>query len=154
MDAAATVGTYYDALRDGEPLAPFFAAEADPVKFGLGEALDGAEAVREGLREQTRTTTDWTVESRDLRVTERDRHAWFADEVHMAWTDTEAGVRRAFDTRWSGTLERRDDAWRFVGMHVSCSVRDLVGSLPEAGDDASESDGGADAGSSSDGADA
>ncbi len=47
----------------------------------------------------------------------------------MAWRDLETDTRYEFETRWSGTLERRPDAqwgghgpatpWRFVGMHVS-----------------------------------
>jgi len=116
MDAAATVRTYYEALRDGEPLGPFFADAV--VKVGISERLVGHDAVVAGLREQTRTTTDWTVESRDLRVTERNCHAWFADDVRMAWTDTERTIRHEFDTRWTGTLEH-DEEWQFVGMHVS-----------------------------------
>lgn len=129
MDAEATVREYYDALRAGDPLASFFAPEASTVKFGIGERLDGFAAVEAGLAAQTETTTDWVVESDSLRVTERDDHAWFSDAVHMSWTDTKRGVEYAFDTRWSGTLERRPDAawagagddpgWRFVGMHVS-----------------------------------
>jgi hypothetical protein len=130
MDAEATVRAYYDALRAGDPLYPFFAREESVVKFGIGERLPGFEAVREGLAEQTETTQDWTVESDCLVVTERDEHAWFSDDVVMAWTDTERGIRYEFDTRWSGTLARRGDTrvgeapeaatdWRFVGMHVS-----------------------------------
>jgi hypothetical protein len=130
MDAADTIRSYYDALRAGEPLGPFFAGERpgdDPVvKFGVSERLVGTDTIREGLREQTATTGDWTVESHALRATERDRHAWFSDEVDMRWTDTERGIRYEFDTRWSGTLERRaddgaadDPDWQFVGMHVS-----------------------------------
>ncbi|WP_136715420.1 nuclear transport factor 2 family protein [Halorientalis salina] len=135
MDAAATIREYYDALRAGEPLGEFFGDETSdgdqPVKFGISERLVGADEIRSGLGEQTETTTGWTVESRALRVTERPRHAWFSDDVFMAWTDTERGIRYEFETRWSGTLERRtddgspvedrnDDAdWQFVGMHVS-----------------------------------
>lgn len=129
MDARATVEAYYESLRVGEPLGPFFAepeSEGDAVvKFGVSERLVGVDAIRDGLAEQTRTTTDWTVESRSLRVTERDRHAWFSDDVAMAWTDEDRDVRLEFETRWSGTLERRDGddspetPWRFVGMHVS-----------------------------------
>lgn len=118
MDAEATVQDYYEALRRGEPLYPYFAEAESLVKFGIGERLTGYEAVAEGLREQTRTTTDWRVESRRLVVTQRDEHAWFSDDVFVAWTDVEQGVRYEFDTRWSGTLER-DDGWKFVGMHVS-----------------------------------
>lgn len=135
-DAVGFVRAYYDGLRAGEPLAPFFADGPDVVKFGLSEHLDGGDAVAEGLREQTRTTTDWSVESHDLRVTEREDHAWMADLVSMGWTDTERGIRFEFDTRWSATLERQsavdgaadgtnaeapDDEghWRFVAMHVS-----------------------------------
>ena len=89
------------------------------MKFGVSERLVGAEAIRTRLRRQTETTADWAVTSRALRVTERDRHAWFSDDVSMAWTDAVTGDRRAFETRWSGALERRDGEWRFVGMHVS-----------------------------------
>ena len=125
MDAASTVRAYYDALRKGDPLYPYFADESTTVKFGIGERLTGYEAVRVGLAEQTETTDDWTVESRRLVVSGTDGHAWFSDDVSMAWTDTEAGHRHEYDTRWSGALEHRgDDAdlgtpWRFVGMHVS-----------------------------------
>ncbi|SFR59733.1 nuclear transport factor 2 family protein [Halogeometricum limi] len=125
MSARATVEDYYEALRRGEPLYPYFAEEPDAVKFGVGETLAGYDAIAEGLREQTRTTTDWVVESDALRVVERDGHATFSDSVRMAWTDTDAETDYDFDTRWSGTLERRvtagDDAeeWVFLGMHVS-----------------------------------
>ncbi|MFB6222107.1 MAG: nuclear transport factor 2 family protein [Haloarcula sp.] len=123
MDARATIETYYAALRAGDPLGPFFAPDVDRsvVKYGLSERLVGTDAVREGLQEQTETTTDWTVESRALRVTERERHAWFSDGVKLCWTDTENEVRHEYDTRWSGTLEATGEArdWRFVGMHVS-----------------------------------
>ncbi|MFB6164429.1 MAG: nuclear transport factor 2 family protein [Haloarculaceae archaeon] len=132
MDAAATIREYYDALRSGAALGPFFAdpgadAEQSVVKFGISERLVGPEAIEAGLREQTETTTDWTVDSRALRVTERDGYAWFSDDVALGWTDTDRRIRFEFDTRWSGTLEARDDGgrpaadgeWRFVGMHVS-----------------------------------
>jgi len=145
MNAAETVRSYYDALRDGDPLGTYFAGEragdGELVKFGISERLIGSGAIRDGLREQTETTTDWAVESRALRTTERDRHAWFSDDVAMAWTDLDRGTRFEFDTRWSGTLEWRDApdhsldgendggehdgdedgtaGWRFVGMHVS-----------------------------------
>ena len=125
MDAEATVRTYYDALRDGEPLYPFFVRAETTVKFGIGERLTGYGEVRSGLEAQTATTEDWVVDSERLLVDGSDDHAWFADDVFMAWTDLDRDHRHEFDTRWSGTLERRaDDAglgtdWRFVGMHVS-----------------------------------
>lgn len=138
MNAAATIREYYDALRAGDPLGPFFAADSGDgtdefVKFGISERLVGGDEIVAGLREQTATTTDWHVESRDLRVTERSCHAWFSDDVFMAWTDTNRQIRYEFETRWSGTLEARDENgdpvadaasrddvdWQFVGMHVS-----------------------------------
>lgn len=123
MDAEATIRAYYDSLRHGEPLAPFFAEREmeseNIVKFGISERLTGYEEISDGLREQTRTTDGWTVESTALRVHERDDHAWFSDDVFMAWTDVERRIRYEFDTRWSGTLERHEGKWRFVGMHVS-----------------------------------
>jgi hypothetical protein len=117
-DARSTVRQYYDALQHGEPLQTFFADGESVVKFGISEHLRGSEAVADGLRSQTRHTTEWSVESRALQVTDRECHAWFSDAVRMAWTDTDTGTRRAFDTRWSGTLENRE-GWAFVGMHVS-----------------------------------
>ena len=136
MDPRTTVRAYYDALRAGDPLGPYFASEDEPapgtasdddtgdgdapfVKFGISERLVGSEEIRNGLRAQTETTTDWAVESHALRVCERDRCAWFSDAVTMAWTTRGSGRRREFETRWSGTLTRSADRWRFVGMHVS-----------------------------------
>lgn len=118
-DAKATVEAYYDALRRGEPLYPFFATDESLVKFGISERLDGYEECEAGLRSQTETTDEWTVESHRLEVTERERCAWFADDVSMAWRDVVADERREHETRWSGTLERREAGWRFVRMHVS-----------------------------------
>jgi hypothetical protein len=125
MDAEATVRAYYEGLRAGEPLYPFFAPAETTVKFGIGERLTGYEEVREGLRAQTETTEEWTVDSERLVVDGDDECAWFSDDVFMAWTDVERDHRHEFDTRWSGTLVRRADdadigtAWRFAGMHVS-----------------------------------
>lgn len=128
MDAEATIRVYYEALESGEPLYPFFADAPSTVKFGIGERLTGYEEIRDGLRNQTAKTDGWVADSNRLVVTERDDHAWFSDDVFMAWTDIEQGIRYEFDTRWSGTLERRHDSaddvdpatpWRFVGMHVS-----------------------------------
>jgi hypothetical protein len=113
-----TIETYYQRLRDSDPLAPFFADSETTVKFGISEALWGGGAVAEGLRDQTATTTDWTVDSQQLTVDQRGDVAWFADQVGLAWTDTDRDTRHEFDTRWSGTLERTD-GWRFVRMHVS-----------------------------------
>jgi hypothetical protein len=119
MNAEETIEAYYGTLRREEPLYPFFAAGPDVVKFGVGERLVGGDAVEEGLRAQTRTTEDWTVESRALRVVEGEDHAHFSDSVRMTWTDTTRDHEYDLSTRWSGTLERRDGEWLFVGMHVS-----------------------------------
>ncbi|NEU56132.1 nuclear transport factor 2 family protein [Halorussus sp. MSC15.2] len=123
MNPTETVEDYYAALRRGDPLAPFFAECADAVKFGVSERLEGYDAIAEGLAEQTRTTKDWSVESRRLRVSTSDSVAWFTDDVGLAWTDS-AETRQSFDTRWSGVLESQSDEgeearWRFVQMHVS-----------------------------------
>jgi hypothetical protein len=125
MDPATTVREYYRTLRDEEPLYPYFREAPTTVKFGLSEALVGYEAVVTGLREQTRTTTDWVARGRDLTVGEATPGepraerappcAWFADDVVLAWTDTDSGVRHEFDTRWSGTLVDGE----FATMHVS-----------------------------------
>lgn len=127
MDAETRIESYYDALEAEDPLAPFFASDDTVVKFGISEALTGGTAVARGLRDQTDRTTDWSVDGRSLRVTERDRHAWFSDEVALAWRDVTTDERHGFETRWSGTLERRtadgrpgpDGTFVFVGMHVS-----------------------------------
>ena len=120
MDPEETIEAYYAALRAGEPLEAFFAERPTSVKVGISERLVGFDAIAAALREQTRTTTDWDVESRDRHVDRRGPTAWFGDDVRMAWTEIESGRRHAFDSRWSGTLERDgDDGWAFVGMHVS-----------------------------------
>ena len=120
MNADARIEAYYDALEAGDPLGRFFADTDGVVKFGISERLVGGAEIRHGLREQTERTAAWSVDSRDLRVTARECHAWFSDEVGLAWRDTETGTRHTFETRWSGTLEARDgDAPVFVGMHVS-----------------------------------
>ncbi|WP_049927645.1 nuclear transport factor 2 family protein [Halopiger goleimassiliensis] len=125
--AADVVRDYYDALRAGDPLVPYFRDGETTVKFGISEALFGTEAVADALREQTATTDEWSVESERLVVDEREGFATFADEVTMAWTDTDTGDRMRFDTRWSGTLVPSADAdgegnapdWQFATMHVS-----------------------------------
>ncbi|UPW00758.1 nuclear transport factor 2 family protein [Halorussus gelatinilyticus] len=136
MNATETVEEYYESLRRGDSLSPYFAEREDVVKFGVSERLAGYEAVADGLREQTRTTDEWRVESRALRVIARETVARFTDDVAMSWTVTdESGpeTRHSFETRWSGVLERDDVAddekdresggtagrWRFVQMHVS-----------------------------------
>jgi ketosteroid isomerase-like protein len=118
MSTERAIRDYYDALRSGDSLVPFFRENENLVKCGISERLVGYEQVAEGLREQTETTSDWTIESRDLRVRECESAAWFADEVRMAWT-TDEGKEHDFETRWSGTLERSGEEWKFVGMHVS-----------------------------------
>lgn len=116
----ATVLDYYEALERGEPLYPYFAEGAAVTKFGIREALFGYEAVAEGLREQSRSTGDWSVESHRLRVSRDGDGAWFSDVVDLAWSAGE--TRRSFETRWSGGLRRRGEEWVFVGLHVSAPV--------------------------------
>jgi hypothetical protein len=116
--AIGTVRAYYQALRNGDPLGPFFAAEPAVLKVGISERLVGHDTVVDGLADQTETTTDWTVESRDLTVTERDGWAWYHDDVNLSWTDTESGAEHDFETRWSGTLQN-GESWQFVTLHVS-----------------------------------
>ncbi|WP_306052419.1 nuclear transport factor 2 family protein [Natronococcus wangiae] len=133
--AEAAVRDYYDALRGGDPLERYFLEDESTAKFGISEALFGYDAVADALREQTGTTEGWTVESERLTVAEHGAYATFADEVTMAWTDTEAETDRRFETRWSGTLARRealekdssaaqpdDPAWLFRTMHVSTAA--------------------------------
>ena len=103
MNAEATVREYYEALRNGEPLHPYFFESDRTVKFGVGERLTGYEAVAEGLREQIATTDGWEVRSSRLLVEERDDAGWFSDDVFMGWNDTEAGVRYEFDHRVSNS---------------------------------------------------
>ncbi|MDF9744020.1 nuclear transport factor 2 family protein [Natrinema salsiterrestre] len=121
----AVVRDYYDALRDGDPLTPYFLADESTVKFGISESLFGGDEVAAALEEQTETTAEWRVESHNLVATERDGFATVADEVTMAWTDATTGERHRFESRWSAALVKRetDDSsagdWGFVSMHVS-----------------------------------
>ena len=137
MAVVALVRDYYDTLRAGEPLYPFFRESPATVKYGLSETLRGYEAVAEGLREQTRTTAGWTVESRHLTAGARDGPnevagdgaadtagggdaadivcGWFADDVVMSWTNTDRQTEYEFETRWSGTVVDGE----FAAVHVS-----------------------------------
>lgn len=123
MSAESVVRDYYEALRRGEPLYPYFAETEAVWKGAISTEYAGYDAVAEALREQSRTTEDWSVESHALSVTERDSFATFSDQVEMAWAETETDARHEFETRWSGTLvpvgegEERD--WAFEILHVS-----------------------------------
>lgn len=119
MSAEDVITSYYDSLRRGEPIHPYFLEDDSTVKIGVRGASYGFENVADSLREQTRTTDDWTVESHRLAVEEATDHARFADEVTLEWTDLEADTRHRFETRWTGTLVRRGGGWRFATMHVS-----------------------------------
>jgi hypothetical protein len=127
QDAESTITAYYDALRDGESLSAFFAEAPNTVKIGLSERLVGYADVASGLSEQTATTASWSVDSQALSVTDHADLAWFSDQVSLAWTDTQADTDYAFETRWTGTLERRasDDRWQFVCLHVSAPNQEL-----------------------------
>lgn len=148
MSPREVVLEYYESLRRGEPLYPYFLEDAGTTKIGVGETLRGYEAVAEGLLEQTRSTDSWSVRSHRLAVSDRDTHATFVDRVDLEWRDTVRDEWRSFDTRWTGTLEPsprppapdgapagdadrsgetgdgstegdRETEWRFLVMHVS-----------------------------------
>jgi len=126
MNPTETVEEYYEALRRGELLSPYFAEREDVVKFGVSERLAGYEAISEGLREQTRTTEDWQVESQNLGVVVRDSVAWFTDDVALSWSASEGAdseaeqeTRYSFDTRWSGVLERESSSGESSGCESS-----------------------------------
>ncbi len=129
QNAESMLTAYYDALRDGEPLSPFFLESPETVKVGLSEQLRGYAEIAAGLAEQTATTTAWTVESHDRSVAERDSSGWFSDRVTLAWTDTQTDTNYRFETRWTGTLEQRDGGdekpWQFASLHVSAPVLEL-----------------------------
>jgi hypothetical protein len=125
MSARETVLDYYEALRWGEPLEAYFAERPDVVKVGVFSRTVGFDDVAEALREQSRTTEAWSVESRDLRVEapKRDEPGWFTDRVDLSWRDTRRETSYDFETRWSGVLEPRGSGdsreWVFASMHVS-----------------------------------
>ena len=109
---------YYHALGAGKPLDPFLSDRAF-VKIGVEETLTGADRIAEGLREQCRTTSDWSVESQSLRTDDRGAYALFSDQVSLVWTEESTGDRHEYETRWSGTLARTESGWAFVSIHVS-----------------------------------
>ncbi len=119
-----TIETYYETLRRGEPLTPFFSEDPQAIKLGIEETLVGYADIADGLSSQTDRTSEWTVESTSLRVTERDAFAWFHDKVRLSWHDDPTGTDESYNTRWTGTLEYREpvDRWQFVSLHVSVPV--------------------------------
>ncbi|ESS06026.1 MAG: hypothetical protein A07HB70_01573 [uncultured archaeon A07HB70] len=120
-DTESFVRDYYEALRRGEPLDPYFSERSDVVKIGVFSRLVGGDRVAEALRRQTARTADWTVESAGLRAFDRGGHAHFVDGVRLAWTDARTDRRHEFDTRWTGLVEARDHEPLFVSMHVSAA---------------------------------
>ncbi|MFB6168894.1 MAG: hypothetical protein ABEJ43_08615 [Haloferacaceae archaeon] len=137
MDVDGFVRDYYEALRRGEPLDPYFAERPETVKIGVFSRQVGGESVAEALRDQTAGTEDWVVESRDLRAFARDGVGHFVDDVRLAWTDARTDRRHDFDTRWTGLAESRAGEPVFVSMHVSASVdprREDAGPQSEGGD--------------------
>jgi hypothetical protein len=133
----ATVRDYYEALRRGEPLEPYFHEHAATTKVGVSEQVTDYEAVAETLREQTRLTTDWQVRSRDLVAGRRGEMGWFSDRVTMAWT--REGERLSFETRWSGALVQRGveeavEEWPFVELHVSAAHDLAAGAVDDGAD--------------------
>jgi len=127
QDVEQTVTAYYSALRDGESLSAFFREAPGTIKVGLSERLVGYADVAAGLSEQTATTVDWTVESHDLSISVDDDTAWFSDQVTLEWTNTQVDTSYDFETRWTGTLTRRErgDPWQFVILHVSAANEEL-----------------------------
>jgi hypothetical protein len=143
MSAEDVVLDYYEALRRGEPLYPYFVESSDAHKVAVSTSYDGYDAIAEALREQTRTTTDWVVDSDGPSVVAGEAWASFHDDVALAWTTTDepdrddagelpdggdgtddgdgggGGTRHEFETRWSGTLVERDGEWLFLELHVS-----------------------------------
>ncbi|MGM0604932.1 MAG: nuclear transport factor 2 family protein [Halobacteriota archaeon] len=140
MTATSTIEAYYDALRCGEPLTPFFLEAPSTVHIDVGETLVGYANVADTLATQTDRTSEWTLDTAGPSVTERDSFAWFHDEVTLGWVDERTHTDHQYETRWTGTLEYRDrnNGWRFVSLHVSVPVEskpassDLFGDL---GDD-------------------
>lgn len=124
MSAEDAILDYYEALRRGEPLYPYFRESPATWKAAISTTYEGYDAVAEALREQTRTTSDWVVDSDGPSVVERDGWASFHDDVALAWTtppadDDAAATRHEHETRWSGTLVERDGEWLFLELHVS-----------------------------------
>jgi hypothetical protein len=128
-DPEATIRDYYEALRRGEPLYPYFVERETTTKYGVSESLFGYDAVAEGLREQTRVTEEWSVGSHRLRVDREGDVAWFSDLVSLSWT--RGADRQSFPTRWSGTLHRHDEEWVFLELHVSVAHEIETGSVLE-----------------------
>lgn len=123
MTVEDTIRAYYETLGNGGQLASYFLEADSTIKFGVSESLFGYDEVADALAEQSETTAEWTVESQNLVVADHGEYATFADEVTLAWTDTQSGERWRFDSRWSGTLEHQESGtgadWQFRTMHVS-----------------------------------
>ena len=119
MDIEETVRSYYNALEAGDPLGPYFHDAPSTVKVGIWGAHRGHDAVVEALARQTAKTTDWSVTSTALETDRIGEVGWFADDLEMAWRDTETGEAHRFEARWTGTVVRSAGEWRFATLHAS-----------------------------------
>jgi hypothetical protein len=133
---ASLIRRYYAALELSEPLAPFYARDAETgalgpvvkIGSGKGEEFAGYAAVEQAVNQVTATFRHNRLESRALAVRRQGDLAWFSDLVWWSGEQVAAGdatqgtaeyQRFASLTRWTGLCLRTPAGWRFLQLHVS-----------------------------------
>ena len=121
MTAAETVHEYFDALvaEDGDRLTALMARAPHFTKIGTdeGEWVEGCDRIAEYFAGGAASTEGLRIDTRRLRIEEREGVAWF--RALQAWRLTWSGRDETLQMRLTGVLERVDGAWRFVQIHAS-----------------------------------
>ena len=124
-DVEGLVRDYYRALEGNQPLAGFYATDAEagafgpPVKVGTGDAevFVGYQAIAGELERGAATFARNRLGSRALLAHRRGDLGWFFDQVW--WAGEADGQPFASLTRWTGVCVRCPGGWKLVQLHVS-----------------------------------
>lgn len=124
-DVVAVVREYYRALEAGEPLASFYATDAEAgelgpvVKIGSGEGevVTGYDAVATEVERVRRSFARNRLESRGLVAHSAGQVGWFVDQVW--WSGIADGQPFASLSRWTGVCRRVSGGWKLIQLHVS-----------------------------------
>lgn len=111
---------YYAASEgQGENFIGVFLQDPATTYFGTDpdEQWYGYDQIREHFEENFRTYGKWNIMSTNLQVHESGDFAYFSDEVELAARYKDSSFAEL--GRMTGTLLRRNGAWKLVQAHFS-----------------------------------